>query len=142
MAIAITLKEYLEDHGTPYEEVPHTRTGCTLETSEVAHIPGDKMGKPVGQDISNGKMTLPLILALDEAEEDDRQMVMDGLYRGDEIDAEWIHAFVERERGVEKAQERARIFARQATSVLETFEPSAYRDSWEKLVAHDLVRAG
>jgi len=47
MGIAITLKEYLSDHNTSYEQVYHTRTGCTLETSEVAHISGDKMVKPV-----------------------------------------------------------------------------------------------
>jgi len=47
MSIAITLREYLADHDTHYEEVPHRPTGSTLETSEVAHISGDKMVKPV-----------------------------------------------------------------------------------------------
>lgn len=47
MGIAITLKEYMSDHDTSYEQVYHTRTGCSLETSEVAHIAGDKMVKSV-----------------------------------------------------------------------------------------------
>ncbi len=47
MGIAITLKEYLADHNTQYEQVPHRRTSSTLEASEAAHISGDQMVKPV-----------------------------------------------------------------------------------------------
>ncbi|MES9855358.1 MAG: YbaK/EbsC family protein [Sedimenticola sp.] len=47
MGIAITLKEYFDNHGTAYELIPHPRTTSTLESSEVAHIPGDRMVKGV-----------------------------------------------------------------------------------------------
>ena len=47
MAIAITLKEYLENHNVNYEVIQHRRTDSTLETCEVAHIPGDRMAKSV-----------------------------------------------------------------------------------------------
>ncbi len=47
MAIAITLKEYLENHNVSYDVIEHRRTDSTLETCEVAHIPGDMMAKSV-----------------------------------------------------------------------------------------------
>ncbi|MES9899623.1 MAG: YbaK/EbsC family protein [Sedimenticola sp.] len=47
MGIAITLKEFFENHQTAYELIPHPRTASTLESSEVAHIPGDRMVKGV-----------------------------------------------------------------------------------------------
>jgi len=47
MAIAITLREYLDDHGLSYEEIEHVRTDSALTTSEAAHVPGDRMAKSV-----------------------------------------------------------------------------------------------
>ena len=47
MGIAITLKEYLADHGAHYESIQHARTASALQTSEVAHVPGDRMVKSV-----------------------------------------------------------------------------------------------
>lgn len=47
MAIAITLKEYLDDRGLDYEVIDHVRTDSALTTSEAAHVPGDKMAKSV-----------------------------------------------------------------------------------------------
>ncbi len=47
MAIAITLKEYLENHNVSYDVILHRHTDSTLETCEVAHIPGDRMAKSV-----------------------------------------------------------------------------------------------
>lgn len=47
MAIAITLKEYLEDRGLKYEVIDHVPTGSALTTSEAAHVPGDRMAKSV-----------------------------------------------------------------------------------------------
>ncbi|MEN8177585.1 MAG: YbaK/EbsC family protein [Pseudomonadota bacterium] len=47
MAIAITLKEYLENRDVSYDVIEHRRTDSTLETCEVAHIPGDMMAKSV-----------------------------------------------------------------------------------------------
>jgi Ala-tRNA(Pro) deacylase len=47
MAIAITLKEYLDDQGLAYEEIDHVPTDSALTTSEAAHVPGDRMAKSV-----------------------------------------------------------------------------------------------
>ncbi len=47
MAIAITLKEYLETAGADYDVVPHTYTTSSMSIAEAAHIPGDKLVKAV-----------------------------------------------------------------------------------------------
>jgi Ala-tRNA(Pro) deacylase len=47
MGIAITLKEYMENHGLDYEVIDHRRTDSALTSSEAAHVPGDRMAKSV-----------------------------------------------------------------------------------------------
>jgi Ala-tRNA(Pro) deacylase len=47
MAIAITLKEYLQNRTLEYEEIDHVPTDSALKSSEAAHIPGDRMAKSV-----------------------------------------------------------------------------------------------
>lgn len=47
MAVAMTLKEYLNRWGVDYEVVPHVHTSSSLETAEAAHVPGDKLAKCV-----------------------------------------------------------------------------------------------
>ncbi len=47
MAIAITLKEYMDGHGLDYEVIDHVPTDSALTTSEAAHVPGDRMAKSV-----------------------------------------------------------------------------------------------
>ncbi|HEC20778.1 MAG TPA: YbaK/EbsC family protein [Gammaproteobacteria bacterium] len=47
MAVATTLREYLDRWGVDYEVVPHARTSSSLETAEAAHVPGDKLAKCV-----------------------------------------------------------------------------------------------
>ncbi len=47
MAVAATLREYLNRWGVEYEVVPHAHTGSSLETAEAAHVSGDKLAKCV-----------------------------------------------------------------------------------------------
>jgi Ala-tRNA(Pro) deacylase len=47
MAVAMTLREYLDRWGVEYDVVPHVHTASSLETAEAAHVPGDKLAKCV-----------------------------------------------------------------------------------------------
>ena len=47
MAISITLLEYLEWKGVNYEIIEHPRTHSSMQTAQVAHIPGDQLAKGV-----------------------------------------------------------------------------------------------
>ncbi len=47
MAIANILKTYLQQHEIEYGLIIHPHTGCSMETAEKAHIPGDALAKGV-----------------------------------------------------------------------------------------------
>jgi len=47
MGIAITLQEYLDREGVPYEVTEHPHTHNSRETAQAAHVPGDYLAKSV-----------------------------------------------------------------------------------------------
>lgn len=47
MGIATTLQDYLESRNIAYEVVEHQSAGSALRAAENAHIPGDKIAKPI-----------------------------------------------------------------------------------------------
>lgn len=54
MAIAITLKNYLDRMGAHYEVVAHAPTHSSLHTARAAHVPPDHLAKPVILEDENG----------------------------------------------------------------------------------------
>lgn len=47
MAIAQTLKTFLDGHGVEYEVVKHSHTPSANRSAEAAHVPGDTIAKAV-----------------------------------------------------------------------------------------------
>ena len=47
MAMAITLKDYLDELKINYDLVNHQHTDCSMETAAAAHVPGDQLVKSV-----------------------------------------------------------------------------------------------
>lgn len=47
MAIAMSLRDYLDRSSCDYEVVNHTYTTTSMSTAQAAHIPGDKLAKSV-----------------------------------------------------------------------------------------------
>ena len=94
------------------------------------------MGKPVGHDLREGKITLPLIRALQQAPEGRRAETEALLVRSDKDEAEWgqIVTFVEEYKGVEIAVQAAREYAAQAQKCLEVLAPSSAREALELAV--------
>ena len=54
MAIATTLKAYLEDHHVKYDMVKHLHSDTALESAHSAHVPGHQMAKAVVLEDANG----------------------------------------------------------------------------------------
>jgi octaprenyl-diphosphate synthase len=84
------------------------------------------LGKPVGNDLREGKVTLPLIYVLQEADAAERELVAtvlrDGAY--DSVPLERILKLIHRYGGVEKARSRAQQFTEKAREIMATFPES------------------
>ena len=47
MAIAMTLKDYLEDSGVSYDVISHNYTTSSMSTAEATHISGEQLIKSI-----------------------------------------------------------------------------------------------
>jgi octaprenyl-diphosphate synthase len=84
------------------------------------------LGKPVGNDLREGKITLPLIYVLQEADEAERSLVAAVLRDRDygRAPLERILKLIHRYGGVEKARTRAQQFTLKARAIMGTFPES------------------
>lgn len=97
------------------------------------------LGKPVGNDLREGKVTLPLIYALQDSTPAERAKVGIVLKEGnyDKVPFDEIRAILDRHRGIERARIRAHEFTAKARTLLETFDESPARTAL--FAATDLV---
>jgi octaprenyl-diphosphate synthase len=97
------------------------------------------LGKPVGNDLREGKVTLPLIYALESAEPEERRLVetvlADGNY--DQVPFGKILHILHRHHGIERDQERAEAITETARTIIRSFRDSPYQRAL--LAVTDLV---
>lgn len=87
------------------------------------------LGKPVGGDLREGKVTLPLVYALECATPSERQLVETILEQRsyDDVPFSRILALLERYRGIERVKERAQAFTEKARALISEFPESKYQ---------------
>jgi octaprenyl-diphosphate synthase len=87
------------------------------------------LGKPVGGDLREGKVTLPLVYALECASAEERRLVeaILGQRNYDEVPFSRILALLEKYRGIERVKERAQAFTDKARQIIGEFPESAYQ---------------
>jgi len=102
-------------------------------TDDVIDYLSDKetMGKTPGRDLQEGKLTLPLIRALKEADETEkrrvRKMISDCQF--DEGEFGWIRDFIERRGGIGKTLQTSGEYVQKAMQHLEIFPDSEEKTS-------------
>jgi octaprenyl-diphosphate synthase len=97
------------------------------------------LGKPVGNDLREGKVTLPLIYAMEVASADERKLIDTVLSDGncESVPFLKILQMIRKHRGIERAMERAQSFTDKARALLLEFQSSKYQRAL--LAVTDLV---
>ena len=101
----------------------------------------DKIGKPTGNDLREGKITLPLLHVLLEENDEDSPMVM--LSRKEQLTDEEINRLIEFAKaggGIDYAYEKMGQLYRKAIKELEYFPESSDRDAFDALFRYVISR--
>ena len=101
----------------------------------------EKTGKELGNDLQEGKITLPLIYALANSEDGTRDKIMKILEEGYKPEHfSQMCSFVKKEGGVEYSLKRAQDFGNEALELISELNPTEYKEALEKLVDFILTR--
>jgi len=88
----------------------------------------EELGKNIGDDLAEGKPTLPLIYAMDHGSAAERHMIREAIETGGTQNLTSIQIAIESSGGLRYTAERAQIEAEAASAALAALPPSKYRD--------------
>lgn len=102
----------------------------------------DLIGKPVGIDIKEQKMTLPLIHVLNKSSEKDRKWLINSIKRHNKNQkrVQQIIQYVKDNGGIEYTQKVMNEYSEKALKVLDEFPDNEYKDSLNTMVTYVMER--
>lgn len=102
-----------------------------------------EIGKPTGNDLREGKVTLPLLHALEAAPAEEASPMRELLLRGDLSagEIETLIAFAKRHGGIEYSLEKMKGLQRDAKGHLEALPPSEARTDFEAIFDYIISRS-
>lgn len=107
------------------------------------YVAGDEIGKPTGNDLLEGKVTLPLIYALNVTN-DDKMLHLVHLAKQGRADHDILQTLVNfavNSGGIDYAEQQMKRLAQQAHSLLDTFPDSAARQSLHNYIEYVMMRS-
>jgi octaprenyl-diphosphate synthase len=101
-----------------------------------------RIGKPIGIDIRERKMTLPLIYAMQQASPSERRWLKQNLkkHNTNKKKVNDVIKYVKNNGGLDYAIQKMHEFQKEANLILDSFPASATKDSLQKLVAYVIDR--
>lgn len=102
----------------------------------------DDVGKPLGIDIKEKKVTLPLIYALNRSDKAEKKRIINLVKNHNEepVKIQEIIDFVNAKEGVRYANEKMAQYQQEAFDILHSFEPGDARTGLEQLVRYTTER--
>lgn len=98
------------------------------------------LGKNIGDDLAEGKPTLPVILCRQNLDRDDRALVDEAIRSGSEENFERILELIETSGALRRARQRARAFATNASDALEAVDNSEWSEAMRTLSEYSINR--
>ncbi|EEI91525.1 hypothetical protein HMPREF0765_2835 [Sphingobacterium spiritivorum ATCC 33300] len=102
----------------------------------------DDVGKPLGNDIKEKKMTLPLIYALSQTDKSEKRRIINLVknHNEDNKKVAEVIAFVRSSGGLDYATEKMFQYQQEAFEILNSFPEGIYRTGLEQLVRYTTER--
>jgi octaprenyl-diphosphate synthase len=101
----------------------------------------DELGKNVGDDLREGKPTLPLLLAMERAAPTERALIRHAIEHGEQERLQEILAIVRRTGALDATREAAQAESEKARGVLAQLPPSRAREALLDLCARSIHRS-
>lgn len=98
-------------------------------------------GKNIGDDLSEGKATLPLIYAIQTTSDDNASRIRDSIKNGDLTELDFILHVLHETNALEKTRNKAREHIQLADNALEKIPTSQYRDALKELLVFAVERS-
>ena len=101
-----------------------------------------KIGKPIGIDIKDQKMTLPFIFCINNSNSKDKKWLINSIknHNKNKKRVKEIISFVNKNGGIEYAKEKMEEFKLKAVKTLKSFSKNKYRDSLEMTINYVISR--
>ncbi len=106
------------------------------------YFDAEKIGKPTGNDLREGKMTLPLLYAFRVAPESESEKMKELIIHGDltEEDIQTLIEFAKRNGGIEYAFQTMREMQQRGEGIIAEYPDSEWKDSFREIFEYIISR--